>query len=104
MKMMFKRGGIGIFQGRVSGRSVDVIGIEPADQWGICSINRFRSRRDLMELITHPDFHKKHQFKFAALEKSIAYPVSPWFQLGSFPLTVLLFIGLIASVTQIILT
>ena len=103
MKMMLKRGGIGIFQGRVAGKSVDVIGIENAEEWGISGINRFRSRRDFMELLTHPKFHEKHEFKFAALRKSIAYPVDPWFQLGGFPLTVGLAIALIAALTHIFL-
>jgi len=103
MKMMLKRGGIGIFQGRVAGKSVDVIGIENAEEWSISAINRFRSRRDFMELLTHPKFHEKHEFKFAALSKSIAYPVAPWFQLGGFPLTVGLMIALIAALTHILL-
>ena len=102
MSMMIKKGGIGIFQGRVTGKSFDVIGIDNADQWGICGINRFRSRRDLIEIITHPSFHKKHQFKIASLEKSIAYPVSPWFQLGGFPVTVALFLALLAAIAHII--
>ena len=28
-----------------------------------------------MEIATHPDMFGKHQFKIAALEKTIAYPV-----------------------------
>tara|TARA_Y100000385_G_scaffold287682_1_gene352438 strand:+ start:4287 stop:4934 length:648 start_codon:yes stop_codon:yes gene_type:complete len=102
MGMMIKRAGIGIFQGRVAGQSVDLIGIENAEQWGISAINRFRSRRDFIEILIHPKFHEKHQFKFAALEKSIAYPVSPWFQLGGFPLTVALVLALLAAIGHII--
>ena len=97
MKLMFKRGGIGIFQGRVAGNSVDVIGIENAEEWQISGINRFRSRRDFMEILIRPQFHEKHELKFAALSKSIAYPVDPWFQLGGFPLTVGLILALIAA-------
>lgn len=103
MKMMFKRGGIGIFQGRVAGKSVDVIGIENAEEWKISGINRFRSRRDFIEILIHPTFHEKHELKFAALSKSIAYPVDPWFQLGGVPLTVGLIIALVAALLQILL-
>ena len=49
-----------------------------------------------MEILIHPEFHQKHKFKFAALEKSIAYPVDPWLQVGGLPLTVGLTIALIA--------
>ena len=102
MKAMLKRAGIGIFQGRVAGNSVDVIGIENAEEWTICGINRFRSRRDLMEILITPQFHEKHEFKFAALNKSIAYPVDPWFQLGGFSLTVGLVMALLAALLHIL--
>ena len=103
MKAMLKRAGIGIFQGRVAGSSVDVIGIDNAEEWGVSAINRFRSRRDLMEILTTPEFHEKHEFKFAALSKSIAYPVDPWFQLGGVPLTVGLILALGAALLHIAL-
>ncbi len=103
MKMMLKKGGIGIFQGRVAGKSVDVINIENADEWQISAINRFRSRRDFAEILIHPLFHEKHELKFAALDKSIAYPVDPWFQLGGFPLTVGLVLALGAALLHIFL-
>lgn len=103
MKMMFKRGGIGIFQGRVAGNSVDVINIDNAEEWQISAINRFRSRRDFAEIMIHPLFHEKHELKFAALDKSIAYPVDPWFQLGGFPLTVGLILALGAALLHIFL-
>ena len=103
MKAMLKRGGIGIFQGRVAGKSVDVIGIENAEEWKIAGINRFRSRRDFMEILITPQFHEKHELKFAALSKSIAYPVDPWFQLGGFPLTVGLVLALTAALLHIFL-
>jgi len=103
MKAMFKRAGVGIFQGRVAGTSVDVIGINNAEQWGISGINRFRSRRDFMEILITPEFHEKHEFKFAALSKSIAYPVDPWFQLGGLTVVVGLALALIAAMTHILI-
>jgi len=101
MKMMLKRAGIGIFQGRVAGKSVDVINIDNAEDWTISGINRFRSRRDLMEILITPQFHEKHELKFAALSKSIAYPVDPWFQLGGFPFTIGLVLALVAALLHI---
>ncbi len=58
MKLMFKRGGIGIFQGWVLGASFDVIGIDNAEEWGMSGINRFGSRRDFMEISIIPLFMK----------------------------------------------
>jgi hypothetical protein len=103
MKAMLKRAGIGIFQGRVADNSVDVIGIENAEEWQISAINRFRSRRDFMEILITPQFHEKHELKFAALSKSIAYPVDPWFQLGGLTIVVGLALALIAALTHILI-
>lgn len=103
MKMMLRRGGISIFQGRVASNSFDLINIENAEEWQISAINRFRSRRDFAEILIHPLFHEKHELKFAALDKSIAYPVDPWFQMGGFPLTVGLAVALIAAVVHILI-
>lgn len=103
MKMMFMKGGLGIFQGRVAGKSFDVINIDNADDWQISGINRFRSRRDFMEILTSPLFHEKHELKFAALDKSIAYPVDPWFQLGGLATVVALGLALIAALLHIFL-
>ena len=103
MKMMLRRGGISIFRGRVASNSFDLINIENAEEWQISAINRFRSRRDFAEILIHPLFHEKHELKFAALDKSIAYPVDPWFQMGGFPLTVGLAVALIAAVVHILI-
>jgi hypothetical protein len=104
MKMMLKRRGIGIFQGRAAGSGFDLIGINNAKEWSISGINRFRSRRDLMELMIHPTFYEKHALKFAALKKSIAVPIDRWFQVGGVPLTVALIFALIAAGLHILLT
>lgn len=103
MKMMFKKGGIGIFQGRVAGKSIDIINIDNAEDWTISGINRFRSRRDFAEILISPLFHEKHQLKFAALSKSIASPIDPWFQLGGVPLMISLIIALMVAFAHIIL-
>lgn len=103
MKMMFKRAGIGIFQGRMATKSIDVIGIDNAEDWTISAINRFRSRRDFIEIMITPEFHEKHELKYAALSKSIATPVDPWFQLGGVPLTVGLIVALGAALLHIAL-
>ena len=103
MKAMLRRAGIGIFHGRVAGDSVDVIGIENAEEWQISGINRFRSRKDFMEILITPEFHEKHELKFAALSKSIAYPVDPWFQLGGPTVVVGLALALIAAITHILI-
>ena len=62
--------------------AVDLLGIEGAEQWDMAALFRYRSRRALLEIITNPAFGGKHEFKTAALEKTIAYPMEPQLYLG----------------------
>ena len=62
--------------------SMDVIGVEGVDVWDMGGLVRYRSRRDFLEIVTDPVFSGKHHFKAAALEKTIAFPVEPDFNLG----------------------
>lgn len=91
---IFKRASHPIFMGSSIHRSMDIIGIENAEIWDSVGVIRYKSRRALMELATNPIFERKHKFKVAALEKTIAYPVKLGFYLGD-PRIVLAFILLI---------
>ena len=64
-----------VFAGRAVWTAMDIIGIEGAENWDQAALMRYKSRRAFMEIATHPDMFGKHQFKIAALEKTIAYPV-----------------------------
>jgi hypothetical protein len=43
---------------------------------------RYRSRRDLVEMALAALDSDIHRYKIAAMEKTIAFPLDPWFQLG----------------------
>ena len=72
---LFKRACHPIFAGKAVWTAMDIIGIEGAENWDQAALMRYKSRRAFMEIATHPDMFGKHQFKIAALEKTIAYPV-----------------------------
>jgi hypothetical protein len=55
--------------------AVDVVGIEGAEQWSAAAVLRYRSRRALMEIASNRDIAGPHEYKLAALEKTIAYPI-----------------------------
>ncbi|MDA9580446.1 hypothetical protein N9S00_04470 [Luminiphilus sp.] len=55
--------------------SMDLVGIEGAENWDQAALFRYKSRRALLEIVTNPAFNGKHQFKTAALEKTIAFPI-----------------------------
>jgi hypothetical protein len=62
--------------------AMDLWGIEGAEHWTMGGIVRYRSRRDLMEQVTAMSGIGIHEFKKAAMLKTIAYPLDPWFHLG----------------------
>ena len=57
---------------------------------------RYRSRRDFFDITTNPVFSGSHDFKIAALRKTIAFPLDPWFQLGDPRLVLALLLGALA--------
>ncbi|MCZ6659767.1 MAG: hypothetical protein O7C67_20970 [Gammaproteobacteria bacterium] len=72
---LFKRASHPAFVGNAVFDSMDIVGIEGAEQWTRAALMRYRSRRDILEIALNPVFAGKHDFKMAALDKTIAYPV-----------------------------
>ena len=59
-----------------AGGYVDTWGVPPLPAWTLVGMMRYRSRRDLMELITDPQFHGAHAFKIAAMPSTASFPMS----------------------------
>ena len=90
---MFSRASHPVFAGSAVFGAMDLAGFEDhphAGQWTEAALVRYRSRRDLMEIALNPEFGDRHPFKLAALEKTIAFPVSPNLYLSDGRLVVLL--------------
>ena len=71
-----------VLYGTAASSAPEMFGIENARDWTVGAGMRYRSRRDLMEITTNPSFQGSHEFKIAAIDKTIAFPIDPWFQLG----------------------
>ena len=71
-----------VMYGIAAAPAMDIWGIRGADQWTSGALVRYRSRRDLMEQAVYASGLKIHQFKIAAMEKTIAYPLDPWWYPG----------------------
>lgn len=101
---LFSRACHPVFVGKASGPTMDVAGIEGAEIWGSAALMRYRSRRDLWEISSHPSFRERHDYKIAALEKTIAFPVAPQFLPGDprliLILVILAVLGLVDSFTR----
>ena len=72
---LFSRASHPIYIGQAVHTSLDVVGIQDAEVWDRAAVFRYRSRRDLMDIISNPAFAGRHHFKVAALTKTVAYPV-----------------------------
>lgn len=79
---LFRRACHPVFAGGSVGAAMDVAGIDGAEQWGSAAMMRYRSRRDMWAISSHPSFRDRHDYKLAALEKTIAFPVRPQLFLG----------------------
>ena len=79
---LFARACHPVLYGSAAGRAPEMFGIEGARDWTTGAGMRYRSRRDLMEIATNPAFQGSHEFKIAAINKTIAFPIDPWIQLG----------------------
>ena len=81
---LFARACHPVLIGSAAHRAVDLMGldVEDIEVWDQGVLMRYRSRRDLADILSTPAFAGRHEFKVAAIEKTIAFPLDPWFQLG----------------------
>jgi hypothetical protein len=62
--------------------ALDLRGIDRAESWTNAGVIRYRSRRDVMEQAVRAAGQDIHRFKIAAMEKTIAFPIDPWYSAG----------------------
>ena len=74
---LFLRAGHPAWVGPAAGRYLEAWGVEPDPGWSFVGVMRFRSRRDMMELIMDPGFEPAHAHKIAAMANTLAFPVAP---------------------------
>ena len=95
---LLKRACHPIFIGNSILQAIDIVGIEDAEDWDSMALMRYKSRRAFMEVVSNPKMAGKHEFKVAALDKTIAYPIETIIYLSDPRLLlgfILLIIGLI---------
>jgi hypothetical protein len=79
---LFQRACHPVIIGDAFHRAMDLVGIEGAEEWTMGALFRYRSRRSLMEIASNPEARGRHEFKIAALDKTIAYPIETRLYLG----------------------
>ena len=103
MPALLSRASHPVFLGQAALPAIEIWGIEDGDDWSMTGLMRYRSRRDMMDIVANPDFHASHEFKIAAIEKTIAFPVTPYTQIGGPRIVVALFLVSLAAITHLIL-
>lgn len=79
---LLKRASHPVLLGTATAPALDTWGIAAADRWTRATMVRYRSRRDMLEIAGNPDFQGPHEFKMAAMSKTIAFPADPWLYIG----------------------
>jgi hypothetical protein len=84
--------------------NVENVACDQADGWGAAGMIRYRSRRDLMDMLPATIGSEHHHLKLESLEKTFAFPASPWFMLGGPRIVVALGVALIGALTHLAIT
>ena len=79
---LIKRASHPVLMGDSASKAMDLMNADGMETWTRAAGMRYRSRRDLMEIGSNPEFAGSHAYKAAAMSKTIAFPIDPWFQLG----------------------
>jgi hypothetical protein len=77
LPQLLRRAGHPLLQARKVGGYVDSWNVEPDPGWSFMGYMRYRSRRDLVELVIAPDFFAAHPFKRAAMPNTFSFPTQP---------------------------
>lgn len=98
---LLKRGGHPVFQARTVGGHIDTWNAEANVSFTATAMMRYRSRRDLIELIDNPAFADGHVYKLAAIERTVSYPTQVIVSTSlTPPVAVFLLLMLLGSLTQ----
>jgi hypothetical protein len=101
LRALLRRAGHPAYFGRAAGGNVEQWGVAPGPDWTFGAGIRYRSRRDLAELITDPRFAAVHPYKRAAIECTFAFPTAPGFVVIGPRLGVALALTAIAAIAQL---
>ncbi|NRA09356.1 MAG: hypothetical protein HRU02_14470 [Myxococcales bacterium] len=84
-----------VLYGEAANTAMDLMNADGMERWTVGAGMRYRSRRDLLEIAGNSAFADSHEFKVAAMRKTIAFPIDPWLQLGDPRLVLALLLGMI---------
>lgn len=71
-----------VFFGAAVAGPMDYQGMTDIDGWTEGALVRYRSRRDIMDIIVMPQTRSRHAWKLAAVDRTLAFPLRPQYNLG----------------------
>jgi hypothetical protein len=77
LPVLLRHGGHPALHAAKIGGYVDAWNVPPDPGWTMMGYVRYRSRRDMMQLATHPRFQDAHLFKAAAMPLTFSFPTAP---------------------------
>ena len=98
---LLRKAGHPVLIARAASGNVENVACDQDEGWGAAGMIRYRSRRDLMEILPATIGSEHHGLKLAALERTFAFPASPWFLFGGPKLLAPLAIALVAALVQL---
>jgi hypothetical protein len=103
MPALFRRAGHPAFFGRAAASYLEQWNVPPDPGWTFGAAIRYRSRRDMIELVVDPRFANAHAFKEAAIASTYAFPTAPAFVMIGPKIWVGLVLALLAALGQLAL-
>jgi|TARA_B110000977_G_scaffold123945_1_gene158896 hypothetical protein len=100
---LLKRAGHPVVQAMAGTGKIEFIGVPETEEWDSAFLVRYRSRKDFAEIIIDTAGSEHHGLKIASLERTVAFPASPWFIMGGPKLIVPLVLALLAALSHILL-
>ncbi len=98
---LLKRGGHPVFQARTVGGNIDSWNAEANVGFNGTAMMRYKSRRDLAELVLAPAFADSHIYKLAAIERTVSYPTRMTLSISLRPpVAVMMVLLLLTSLVQ----
>ena len=99
---LFRRAGHPVIVSNKVGGYIEAWNLDAATDWELVASMRYRSRRDMIELVLDPQFEDIHEFKTAALQQTGAFPVHTQMSLYLTPkIYVPILILLFATITHL---
>ena len=98
---LLRKAGHPVLVAWVAGGNIENLACDHHEGWGAAGMIRYRSRRDFMDMLPSTIGSEHHHLKLEALERTFAFPASPWFLFGGPKLLAPLCIALLAALVQL---